>query len=360
MRTSRDTEAHRTFIRNELAAGRLRQGWGWQLEQDLRLIQKRVDDENVGWDNLTDNEKLAWGNWRLLGEQSSLPSKAMKDGDIVLVPNMPEDGLFTLCRLCGLYDFSYADPAEYGASHPDFGHVRPVRVLTPGGISNTNESVSGGLRTSLKTQCRLWSIGLHRSSLANLLVQIDAGLGHKLRIGSDHSTRAQKAVAKDLQTTLSDLGKKIAPKLHSTLQSAEWEPVIRDALIPLLRKVDVIHTGGPAEKGADLEIHLPNPFFPSEPWVVAVQVKDYDQTIGAEVADQLEQAITARQGLDSLGAGRLVAVVLASTRAEPSAALTARMTELSTKYCISISCIHGDNLMRVIARGLFMAFPDAN
>ena len=109
-------------------------------------------------------------------------------------------------------------------------------------------------------------------------------------------------------------------------------------------------TGQLAERGADLEIHVPNPFAPASPWIIAVQVKDYVATVGVHVAEQLEQAITSRQGTDA--PGRLVAVVLASVGASPSPELVQEMDRLSKHYGVSVSCVHGEDLMRVIARGL--------
>lgn len=50
------------FIRKELEAGRLRQGWGWQPEQDIRLIRRKLDEGG----SLTAEETAAWRNRRLL------------------------------------------------------------------------------------------------------------------------------------------------------------------------------------------------------------------------------------------------------------------------------------------------------
>ena len=352
MRTSRDSEEHRRFIRAELSAGFLRQGWGWDCAQDLRRLRVRVDDILVGWGRLSDAEKYAWGNWRMLGELSSYPDDAMKIGDVVLVPNVPENGTFSLCRLTGPYEFR-VDP-DLG----DFGHVRPIELLTPGGVSYTQALVSGGLRRSLRCRSRLWWIGDHGNSLAGLLTQIEVGHGPMLLTGSDHVSRAQNTVAKELRKSLDGLAAGIEGPLRATLQSAEWETVLRDALVPLMRDIEVIHTGGPAEKGADLEIHIPNPFDPGEPWVVAVQVKDYDGQIGAHVANQIEQAITSRRGVNAQGTGRLVAIVLASTRAAPSEALLEATKRLSVAHGVSISCTYGSDLMRVLARGFFMGYRD--
>ncbi len=238
----------------------------------------------------------------------------------------------------------------------DFGHLRQVEVITPDGVVYNHPIVSGDLRKSLRCRSRLWWIGDHAATLGELIAKANAGQSANLRQGMDHALRAQTKVAEEIRGSLDGLAKAIEGPLRATLQSAEWEPVICAALVPLLRDVQVIHTGGPNEQGADIEIHVPNPFDPKEPWIIVIQVKDYTGKVDAHVADQLEQAITARLGEEAQG--RLVAVVLASISAEPTAKLNDAITTLSRKYGVSISCVHGGGLMRVLARGLFMGYRD--
>lgn len=89
MRTSRDSTEARDFIRDELLShGRLRQGWGSFDEQDLRAIAKKVASRQV----LDADEQGAWGNRKFLGERSGPSDNVMEIGDLVLVPNMPDNG----------------------------------------------------------------------------------------------------------------------------------------------------------------------------------------------------------------------------------------------------------------------------
>lgn len=171
--------------------------------------------------------------------------------------------------------------------------------------------------------------------------------------GTDHLARAQRATADKVQGSVAALAVAITQPLRAVLKSAEWEPVLTAALVPLMRDVEVIHTGGAGEEGADIEIHVPNPFAPETPWVVAVQLKDYEGEIHESAADQIEQAITAR--LDGRrGTGALVAVILAATKARPSERLNERLGILARNYGVQVSCVHGNALMRVLAKGLFV------
>ena len=79
------------------------------------------------------------------------------------VPNVPGDGLFTICRITGDYDYQIAREFR------DFGHVRPVEVLTPKGVSNDHDLVNANLRRSFRCQLRLWNITPYRASLDLIL-----------------------------------------------------------------------------------------------------------------------------------------------------------------------------------------------
>ena len=348
MRTSRDSQKHRDFVFGELLEGRLRQGWGWLSEQDLAAVAVRYGDATVGYAGLSNEEKMAWGHWRMLGDASPAPADSIRVGDTVLVPNVPENGTFTLCRVTGPY--SYDIPASIG----DLGHIRPVEVLTPGGVAYTSDLVLAPLRRSLSCRSRLWSVNQYADNIESIAAAVRAGgAARSFAQGTNHLARAQRATAEKVQASVTALASAITEPLRSVLKSAEWEPVLKAALVPLMRDVDVIHTGGAGEEGADIEIHVPNPFAPESPGIVAVQLKDYEGEIHESAADQIEQAITAR--IDgSRGAGVLVAVILASTKAQPSSRLEERLAILATNYGVHVSCVHGDALMRLLAKGLFV------
>jgi len=352
MRTSRNNEAHRIYIQNELSNGRLRQGWGGLPEQDLRLVKSKIEDTSIGWVGISQDQKWAWGHWRMLGEMASDTNNAILNGDIILIPNSPTDSHFTLCYITGPYDFKIDSDLE------DFGHIRSVEILTPGGVSYTHPLVSAGLRRSLRCRSRLWWIGDHLPCLSQIIAKAAAGENADLREGTDHILRAKLNIARPLEDSLNILTKAVEGPLKATLHSAEWEPVICAALRPLLNHVEIVHTGGPNERGADIEILIPNPFEPKQPWIIAVQVKDYVGQIGIAVISQIEQAIQSRMGLNAQG--RLLAVVLASINASPSAELTEALEKLSKKYGVSASCVYGDGLMRAIARGLFTGFREGS
>ena len=110
--------------------------------------------------------------------------------------------------------------------------------------------------------------------------------------------------------------------------------------------MSVVRTGGPKERGADLEIVIPNPFEENRDWIVAVQVKDYEGEVGAEVAEQLEDAFESRSRY-----GRVIAVVLLVSNAVASDVLDGRMRELSERFRVSFVFCGRELFLRLVARG---------
>ena len=331
MRTSRDCDDHREFLRSELLQGRLRQGWGSSEEQDLRAIEKAWQEGRP----LTKEQADASQHWRM---GNGPAGDYMNVGDVVLVPNMPHDGLFTLVRVSGGYAFKVS--SEFG----DFGHLRPVDVLTPVGVANEHPLVEGGLRRSLRYQGRLWRI----LAYANCLERIVGfeGAPHDLSVGTTAVGRAESIVTDVVAGPIATVAQQLSVRLPLGLQGSEWETVVGRALEPLF-PVTVRHTGGPQERGADLEIMISNPFDHDRNWVVPVQIKDHGFLEGPDVASELEDAFCSRAASGSI----VIAVVLLVTDADPSAELAERMSRLSEKYHVPFIYCGASDFMEVLARG---------
>ena len=153
MRTSRNTEGHRSFIRGELFnRGLLRQGCGYIESQNLRVIRKLLLESS--WETTSEEQRKAWYHWRMLLDEAPELHRhdSMSLDDVVLVPNMPSEGRFTLCAIVGQYQFDLSsDPRAVG----DFRHALPVKVLTPWeGVSNASKLVTAGLQRTMKARSR--------------------------------------------------------------------------------------------------------------------------------------------------------------------------------------------------------------
>lgn len=142
MRTDR---GNRSALWAELAQGRLRQGWGWADDQDLRKLQAVARSGEV-W---TDSQRAATRNRRML---SSEPN-SIQIGDVIVVPHLPAEDRWSLVRVVGPYEYGSAD------GWADYRHVLPVALLSgPAGIDPNRPSISRKLRSSLRNQNRMWNI----------------------------------------------------------------------------------------------------------------------------------------------------------------------------------------------------------
>ena len=340
MRTSRDEEKHRKFVRDELYDGRLRQGWGWCRSQDLHRLQDLWHKR----EELTEDQREAarhWrmGNWRK-GVGQEKEEDYMKIDDLVVVPNMPDDGLFTICRIVGPYRF------ERSEDHKDFGHIRPVEVLTRGGVSNDHQLVDAGLRRSFRCRARLWNVRRFEESLSEIVKECVGGNApHELRRGWTPQNLVEVTLPRLFKKELAPLADQLVTELSKYVRGEEWEPVLQLALEHMF-PVSVEHTGGPQEHGADLEIKIRNPFQQNADWIVPVQVKDHVNQVDAQVDVQLEEAFDSRRR-----AGQVIAVVLLVSNAEASGELKKRMKELTKKHGVPFVFCGRDRFRRLLTQG---------
>ena len=134
----------------EVLAGRLRQGWGYQPEQDLELI---ADLKRRGR-ALTNDQRNTWrGNRRLL---STEPGEVRR-GDIVVAPNLPRRGECAILRVTGEYRYEISDIPNAVWDGPDYGHILPVDVIAAP-IDRSDRAISDRLRSALRPPMRMWSL----------------------------------------------------------------------------------------------------------------------------------------------------------------------------------------------------------
>lgn len=349
MRTSRNTEDHRSFIREELfSRSLLRQGWGYREDQDLRVVaQSWLKSES------SDEQKKAWHHWRMLLDEApeQIRSDSMNVGDVILVPNMPADARFVLCRITGSYRFDLSSDPRGGG---DFRHALPVEVIAPSeGVANASKLVKARLRAALKTRSRMWSLDAHAEAVESILQVANSAEGKDLLLGIEPEERAD-AILEGLFEEPSDgpLGP-LVKQLRDEFSNEAWEHLLRAAIEPLAAESEVIHTGGPDEQGADVIIRYPNPLEPERPFVVAIQVKDWFGMAGSHVAEQLKRVVRSYSVHgERRKPGILIAIYVALTRAEASPELIEQCKAIEAENHIPVKPIAKDDLMRMTLRGL--------
>ena len=105
------------MLYKELKEGRLRQGWG---APGLALLDANGKSVSKGdWEK---NYQDHWNEAPSRRRYSALAKMLeIVEGDIVVLPNQPARGLFSIARVAGVYRFE-----ENRLHQEDFGHVIPV------------------------------------------------------------------------------------------------------------------------------------------------------------------------------------------------------------------------------------------
>lgn len=235
----------------------------------------------------------------------------------MLVPNIPDWGRFSIVEVLDdeyIWDpLILSDAQNVHDCERDYGHVRNVRLLTPGGIGKHAEAVDARLRSTLRTPMRMWNIDYLGDAVEKLATHADHGkeitleqrfvsLTNEIRAGADKSAR--------------EAGKKIADGLLDVhYQAAEFEVAVAAMLRKIFPPDAVIENlGGPSEvmHGTDVLVTLANPLQGGngDKWFIPVQVKMHTQTTW----DGVEQLIRAAEywGRE----GRVLGVALLTTADE--------------------------------------------
>ena len=247
MRTDKKQPA---FFYSELKAGRLRQGWGYSDDVDLRNLQRLKGSGR----ELTKEQQDAWrGNWRLLPNEPD----AIKRDDIVLLPNLPEPGLWSVARIVD-DDYRFEVSSEFG----DYGHIRNVQLLNADApINPYSTAVHADLRKTMRAQVRLWNVDQYSESIQVLL---DA-ISHRREVGKPESGAERlSAIRRTLKAQLWE-------HVDRGFQGSEFEEVCRILLEQAYETVE--HTAGSGERGADFVCDSTDGL--GVPYRVVVQVKKW-------------------------------------------------------------------------------------
>lgn len=159
-------DQHKSFIEEELKAGRLRQGWG-------PVPLRKADDEGYNpkafvegyrstWPE--DSEEEAAKRYGIL-----FPMLEMQPGDLVIIPKIPDWDCFTLAEVSGTYRFDVETPLQK-AGVKDFGHVIPINPATLKVFRHNSSiparTVSWSFRAYQKAINNIWSTGVQEAILA--------------------------------------------------------------------------------------------------------------------------------------------------------------------------------------------------
>ena len=339
----RTDKYNRDLLYKELCQGQLRQGWGYNENQDLFKIQKEIDKGNEWWDRLSEEQKEALPHLRMLSDSED----SIQIGDIILAPNLPEHNLFCLAEVTGKYYYQMlklGDETDVNELGNDYGHVLPVRLLTPSGIEKFNQSVHAELRSTLRAPMRMWNLDAYSEHIEKILLSFAEG--DDLHTPFSGEARLNIAWENAMSKAKQTLRENLSSQLSSQFQAAEWEEPIKNVLSQLYPGVKVRWTGGANEQGADIILQIPN-HFETLPWLIVIQVKNYSGEIDEAVLKQIRQAYEhySKEGKILLG-------VVMTTAERKSSRFDIKRKETEQEIGIPIKLILRKKLIEIMTEGL--------
>lgn len=346
---------NKPLLYQELNAGRLRQGWGYEGSQDLRLIQAEISKGGVWQERLTKEQNDARPNLRMLSESND----SIQLGDWLLLPNLPEDGNFLFAEVSGQYYYqplALTKDCDVNNLGQDYGHVLPVRLITKNGINNYANSVDARIRSTLRTSMRMWNIDGYQDAIEELVTDYHRD-GNDLSAAISGEARLHRAWDIAISHATQALREKLGAELDTRFQAAEWEEPIRTVLSKLYPGSEIRWVAGPKERGADVIVQIPN-HFGGLPWLILVQVKNYTGKLSTAVLQQL------RTGFDHYSnEGALLSLVVMTTAETTADDFDNQRRKFEEEVKTPVEIVLRKKMLEILADGLvgeLVAQPTAN
>lgn len=252
------------FFRQELQEGRLRQGWGWDKNQDLR---------NLKMDK---------------GAKRNLPIfKKVKKGDIILIPHCPIWDEVAIVEASE--DFNKGYVFEISTELKDYGHIFPAKFLKS--FVRKNQNVSGNLRATLKNVSRFWNIDHCSEEIEKMISLDDSELKDSKSFRASFVNAVEDSFTQAFNMDI--FSKKLYELTNDKFSNEEWEFALVEGLKKLLPSPIVVERVGgikEEEHGADIIIRYPG-LLKTE-YIVAIQVKDYSGFVGDSPVKQIKKSDT--------------------------------------------------------------------
>lgn len=247
------------FFADELINhNRLRQGWGYDDGQNLRVLT--VDE----------------------GARRNLPMfNNVKKGDILLIPQLPEWGKVAIVEATEDWNTGYT--FNIVAEQGDFGHIFPAKYLAS--FVRYNGHVTGGLRSTLKNLSRFWNINKYAADIEKLMTIDKDNLSDEQSYRSRLENTIQNSFDEKLFT------ESLYANLTKQFTREEWEYALLYGLEKLYPFYNISREGGveEAKHGTDILIRIPGIRSGTE-FGIAIQVKDYEGLVANDVISQIKKA----------------------------------------------------------------------
>ena len=240
------------FFFKELEQGRLRQGWGYDKNQELPDTKDSGAKKNLSM------------------------YKNVKKGDILLIPRLPDWGSVAIAE--AVEDWNDKEKGyrfEIDDEKKDFGHIFPARYI--GCFNRHGKDVSGNIQSTLKARNRFWNISRLSKDVEKIIQNLE---NNKISVSVNESI--ENIISEEMETylkLLNEFSETIYKKYDDKFKAADWEKVLKNILEKIYPSEYIVENiGGIKEEkhGTDISITIPGIF---ENYVIAIQIKNYKDVV---------------------------------------------------------------------------------
>ena len=282
------------FFFKELEQGRLRQGWGYDKNQELPDTKDSGAKKNLSM------------------------YKNVKKGDILLIPRLPDWGSVAIAE--ATEDWNVKDKekgyrfeiAKLDDGNEDYGHIFPANYI--GCFNRHGKDVSGNIQSTLKARNRFWNISRLSEDVEKIMKNLE---------GNKESTSVieniKNIVSEKVKTyfDLKECCDRIVDEYNKKFTASQWEEVLKNVLEKIYPEYEIEKTGGMKEEehGTDVLVSVPGISI-SESYNIAIQVKNYEGEISDENINIIIDQVNKAKGYKWENNGKLIDQILVITSAE--------------------------------------------
>ncbi len=274
------------FFFKELEQGRLRQGWGYDKNQELPDTKDSGAKKNLSM------------------------YKNVKKGDILLIPRLPDWGSVAIAEAIEDWDKGYK--FEIDDEKKDFGHIFPANYI--GCFNRHGKDVSGNIQSTLKARNRFWNISRLSEDVEKIMGNLEGN-----RESTSVIENIKNIVSEQVKSSfdLKRFSEKVIDEYNRKFTASQWEEVIKNILEKIYPGYEIERIGGSKEEkhGTDILVTISG-LSNLEKYNIAMQVKNYNDVISDNNIDNIIKQINKAEEYVWENNGKLIDKILVITPAK--------------------------------------------
>ena len=277
------------FFFKELEQGRLRQGWGYDKNQEL------PDTKDSG---ARKNLSMYYN---------------VKKGDILLIPRLPDWGSVAIVEATQDWDDKEKGyKFEIDDEKKDYGHIFPAKYI--GCFNRHGKDVSGNIQSTLKARNRFWNISRLSEDIEKIMGNLEGN-----RESTSVIENIKNIVSEQVKSyfNLKGFSEKVIDEYNRKFTASQWEEVIKNILEKIYPGYEIERIGGSKEEkhGTDILVTISG-LSNLEKYNIAMQVKNYNDVISDNNIDNIIKQINKAEKYVWENNGKLIGKILVITSAE--------------------------------------------